>query len=96
MTTFIWNNGKPQAMRGYNDDLVLAAAIACWVKDTALEVSERDIEYTKAFLSSVSKASSELNTTISGMHGFNKGNNLDKKLKEYHQQRQQFPWIFKG
>ena len=96
MTTFIWNNGKPQAMRGYNDDLVLAAAIACWVKDTALEVSERDIEYTKAFLSSVSKASSELNNTIYGMHGFNKGNNLDKKLKEYHQQSQQFPWIFKG
>ena len=32
LKTFIWNNGKPQAMRAYNDDLVLALAICCWVK----------------------------------------------------------------
>ena len=27
--TFIWYNGKPQAMRSYNDDLVMSLAIAC-------------------------------------------------------------------
>jgi hypothetical protein len=31
---FIWNNGKPQAMKGYNDDLVIALALACWIKET--------------------------------------------------------------
>ena len=36
LKTFIWYNGKPQAMKGYNDDLVMALAIACWVRDTAL------------------------------------------------------------
>ena len=36
--TFIWYNGKPQAMRGYSDDLIMALAIACWVRDTALTV----------------------------------------------------------
>jgi hypothetical protein len=34
--TFVWHNGRPQAMRSYNDDLVIAACIGCWVRDTAL------------------------------------------------------------
>ena len=44
--TFIWNNGKPQAMRSYNDDLIIIA-IGCWVKDTALQVNKREVEYKK-------------------------------------------------
>ena len=53
MKTFIWYNGKPQAMRSYNDDLIMALAIACWVRDTALEVSKKDQEYQKAMLNSM-------------------------------------------
>ena len=36
LETFVWQNGRPQAMRIYNDDLVMAFAIGCWVRDTAL------------------------------------------------------------
>jgi hypothetical protein len=36
LRTFIWKDGKPQAMRGYNDDLVLSAGIGCWIRDTVL------------------------------------------------------------
>ena len=50
LETFVWQNGRPQAMRMYNDDLVMAFAIGCWVRDTALEVNQRDVEYAKAFL----------------------------------------------
>ena len=46
--TFVWHNGRPQAMRSYNDDLVIAAAIGCWVRDTALVTNKREIEYKKA------------------------------------------------
>jgi len=35
-TTFIWNNGRAEAMRGKNDDLVMAAAIGVWIRDTFL------------------------------------------------------------
>ena len=42
MKTFIWRNGKPQAMKGYHDDLIMALAIACWVRDTAIQNSSRD------------------------------------------------------
>jgi len=43
LETFVWMNGRPQAMRMYNDDLVMSFSIGCWVKDTALEVNKRDI-----------------------------------------------------
>ncbi len=50
LKTFIWHNGKPQAMRSYHDDLIMSLAIACWVRDTALQTNQRDVEYKKAML----------------------------------------------
>ena len=68
--TFIWYNGRPQGMRGYNDDLVIALAIACWVRDTALTTNQRDVEHRKAMLSGISKSGRQMNTKISGMRGY--------------------------
>ncbi len=34
LNTFIVHNGKPQAMKGHNDDLIMALAIGVWVRDT--------------------------------------------------------------
>jgi hypothetical protein len=92
--TFIWNNNKAQAMRSYNDDLVMALAIACWVRDTALTVNQRDLEYKKAMVSSMKVYSNNLSTTISGM----KGHKEDQaaRLKEQNQQYQDFIWLIKG
>lgn len=64
MKTFIWNNGRAEAMRSYNDDLIMSLAIACWVRDTALVVNQRESEYKKVFLSSMGKSSTILDTTI--------------------------------
>jgi len=36
LRTLIWNNGKPEAMAGYNDDLSMAAAIGLLIIDTTL------------------------------------------------------------
>ncbi len=91
LQTFIWNNGRPEAMRMYHDDLVMALAIGCWVRDTALETSKRDVAYTKAFLGSISKNKTTLNTAIPGMHGY-------KNIKEDDQKKSQkeFVWLLKG
>ena len=40
-------------MRSYHDDLIMSLAIACWVRDTALETSERDVEYKRAMLDGI-------------------------------------------
>ena len=70
--TFIWNNGRPEAMRSYNDDLTMALAIACWVRDTALETNKRDMEYQKAFLDSMIVSNTKMSTAIPGMRGYDK------------------------
>ena len=94
MKTFIWRNGKAQAMRSYNDDLIMALAIGCWVRDTALQVNERDVEYKKAMLNSMYKSDSIMNTAIKGMDGYKKS--FNEKHKEAIQQTKDFMWIYKG
>jgi len=69
MKTFIWHNGRPEAMRSYNDDLVMSFAIGCWVRDTVIIQSQKNIEYSKSFLSSISTSDTKLSTTIPGMDG---------------------------
>ena len=91
METFIWHNGKPQAMKKYNDDLIMAFAIGCWVKDTVYATNKRDIEYKKAFLSTTIKSTSKLNTAIPGMVGY-KTNKKTQQIK----QSQDFIWLLKG
>ena len=50
LETFIWKNGRPEALSGYNDDLVLALCIGLWVRDTALRLRLEGIELTKLAL----------------------------------------------
>ena len=81
-------------MRGYNDDLVMALAIACWVRDTALQVNERDVEYKKAILNSMYLNKTTMNTSIKGMNGY--GSDIKEKQLEAKRQMDDFVWIFKG
>ena len=96
LKTFIWNNGKPQAMRSYNDDLVMSLAIACFVRDTALEVNKRDVEYQKAILDSMYMRGKEMNTAIPGMREHQKNQKFEKKYEKEIQQAKEFVWLFKG
>tara|TARA_Y100000310_G_scaffold339316_1_gene431660 strand:+ start:5831 stop:7432 length:1602 start_codon:yes stop_codon:yes gene_type:complete len=100
LRTFIWYNGKPQAMRGYNDDLIMALAIACWVRDTALTTNQRDIEYKKACLNSIISVNTKLNTTLPGMEGYNPKEALEEKLFKGRENAkstyEQYPWLIKG
>jgi hypothetical protein len=92
--TFIWNNGKPQSMRSYNDDLVMSLAITCWVRDTALQVNKKDQEYKKAMMNSMYLNTTKLNTTIKGMEGH--APTFNEKHADVIQQTKDFLWIYKG
>ena len=91
MQTFVWENGKPQAMKRNNDDLIMALAIGCWVKDTALASRSRDLAYQKAFLSSICTSNTKLNTAIRGMEGHHSTGDQEKidEMKEH-------LWLLKG
>ena len=67
--TFIWNNGRAEAMRGYNDDLTMSLAISLWVRDTALRLRQEGVDLTKKAIDGISTY------TYSGVYG---GNNNDE------------------
>jgi hypothetical protein len=59
---FIWDNGKAQAQRGYNDDLVMSFAIGLWLRDTSLRLRQQGIELNKRALSQFQKTDSVIYT----------------------------------
>ena len=50
LQTFVYINNRAEAMRGYNDDLVMSFAIGLWVRDTALRLRTQGVELTKKTL----------------------------------------------
>ena len=91
MKTFVWENGKPQAMRKHNDDLIMSCAIGCWVKETAFAVNEKAAAHQKAMLTSISSTNKQLNTAIPGMISYKKVKK-DQNKKNY----EDFLWLLKG
>lgn len=61
--TFIWQGQKAQAMRGYNDDMVMSYAIALWVRDTALRLRTERMDLTKLALNGIRKTSDAVYTS---------------------------------
>jgi len=94
MKTFIWKNGKPQAMKSYHDDLIMALAIGCWVRDTTLQANARDLNYQRAFVDAIITTKTTFNTRISGQEGYKKDNVFDKMI-ETKQMYDEFKWIIK-
>ena len=94
MKTFIWKNGKPQAMKGYHDDLIMALAIACWVRDTALQANARELNYQRAFVDAIITTKTTMNTQIKGQEGYKKDNILDK-ISDARKMYDEFKWIIK-
>lgn len=66
ITTFIWDGGRAEAMKGYNDDAVIAAAIGCWVKDTYISPGAQAASMAVRLLENI-KAESHVNTETQGM-----------------------------
>ena len=47
LRVFVWLDGKPQAQRGKNDDLVMCWAMGMYIRDTALRMRQMGIELVK-------------------------------------------------
>ena len=91
MEQFIWKGGRPQASKKSNDDLIMACAIACWVKDTVFASNEVNLDYTKSILNCMVRNPTTLNTTIPGMAG-HKRLETTNSISERHE----FSWLLKG
>ena len=53
LRTFVWKNGKAQALGGYNDDLVMAFGIAMFLRDTALHFRQQGVDMARAALGGI-------------------------------------------
>lgn len=99
INTFIWRNGKAEAMKGKNDDLVMALGIACYVFDAIGDKDTKDVNFKKAAINamiSTSKMQTKLNTHIPGQIGYNKNLSLYKQAEQQQRQRKKFSWLFTG
>jgi len=74
----------------------MALAIGCWVRDTALSVNKRELEYKKACLNSMVRVNTKINTTIPGMQGYNRKEALDEKMFKAKEDYEQYSWLIKG
>ena len=54
---FIYNGNRAEALKGYNDDLVMSFAIALWVRDTALRLRAEGIELSKQAIQGIGQNS---------------------------------------
>lgn len=62
LMVFIWNGAKAEAMKGYNDDLVMSLAIGLWVRDTALRIRTERTSYAKSMLTGIKKSNNSSQT----------------------------------
>ena len=51
--TFIYDNGKAQAMQGAHDDLVMSLCIGLWVRDTALRLNTERLDRQKGMMGNI-------------------------------------------
>ena len=57
LETFVFNNGKPEALSSYNDDLVMSLAIGMYVRATTLKFNSQNDDITKQLLSGINFSS---------------------------------------
>ncbi len=65
LRTFVWNEGKPEALRGYNDDSVMSAALGVFVRDVYLAPNINMNEMNRAIIQSA-QIRRVVNTDIPG------------------------------
>ena len=73
--TFIFLNGRAEAMKGYNDDLVMSFSIGLWVRDTALRLRQQGINLTKTAIGGITTQ------TYSGVYGGNQPDENPWKMR---------------
>ena len=72
----------------------MALAIACWVRDTALQTNQRDLNYKKAFVDAIITSRTTFDTKVKGQIGYTQDSALDR-ISEAEDLYSQYKWIIK-
>lgn len=69
LSTFIWKNGKRQAQKGSNDDLIMCSAMSAYIIDRFFGDNVKEIGVQTETFSGIMKSQRFLQTTIPGQLG---------------------------
>jgi hypothetical protein len=100
--TFVWRaNGKAEAIRGKNDDLVISFALLCLVFEMAFELNEVKINETKSLLSGIRKNTTIFDSTMRSMGpqngpSLNRDTSYQRKIDSTKSEMKKHMWIYKG
>lgn len=76
MEHFIWEKGRPQAKRGKNDDLIMALAIGCFIKEITFSKLIKTTAINKMFLKTFSSVKRQSTISVPGDFGYNIRNSI--------------------
>lgn len=65
LKTFVWKGSRAQAQKGKNDDLVMCAAIGCWLFDSDPKINSQNFDLNKAMLAGFAVNSKQINSSDS-------------------------------
>jgi hypothetical protein len=97
MDTFVFKNGRPDHMKGYHDDLLMAIAMCCYVGQTSFKDFEKSKGQAKAMLDSW-VVSTTTNESIEELNATDYNNMLSTGELGRHRQtaRSEHNWVFFG
>jgi hypothetical protein len=97
MDTFVFKNGRPDHMKGYHDDLLMAIAMCCFVSQTSFKDFEKSKGQTKAMLDSwvVSTNTSETVDALNTSE-YNAVVNREATAKQVQHALSEHNWVFAG
>lgn len=92
-------NGKPQARKGSNDDLIMALSITIFVADLVFSTREEDYEMKRKLLENFKMIEYSASTKVPGEIGYNKDKSIvqvdssDPYKYKYKDQNVDFRWV---
>jgi hypothetical protein len=66
LRVFIWMHGKAQAQNGYNDDLVMAAGIGLFTRDTGVRFHQQGLESYRVAIDNMSNTVNRIKPVFNG------------------------------
>jgi hypothetical protein len=87
--TFIWTqNGRAEAQKGYNDDLIMALGIGMFLRDTSLRFHQQNLDTTRSALNNMKKQ----NTNFYG--GYSSHNTPNPYSIKTDKGQEDIKWLF--
>ena len=93
MKVFIWKNGRAEAQSGYNDDIIMACSMVCFLRDTAFKLRQNGMEMTKSMLNGIGTSKTQYSGGYSSGYVDKNTNNPFKIDNPYSNGQEDISWL---